>query len=105
MQVNFQVILPSPFPTQAESSIGAEKNSFWKAEKNQRLRPGEITTVTDNKIIWPFPQVMGMFGIIMMVIENELSSAGVYNKVWSKNIGVWFQAHDIFAGGHNVNWP
>ena len=24
---------------------------------------------------------MGMFGIIMMVIENELSSAGVYNKV------------------------
>ena len=29
-----------------------------------------------------------MFGIIMMVIENELSSAGVYNKVWSKNIGV-----------------
>ena len=23
-----------------------------------------------------------MFGIIMMVIENELSSAGVYNKVW-----------------------
>ena len=26
---------------------------------------------------------MGMFGIIMMVIENELSSAGVYNKVSS----------------------
>ena len=24
---------------------------------------------------------MGMFGIIIMVIENELSSAGVYNKV------------------------
>ena len=23
-----------------------------------------------------------MFGIIMMVIENELSSAGVYNKVY-----------------------
>ena len=23
---------------------------------------------------------MGMFGIIIMVIENELSSAGVYNK-------------------------
>ena len=24
---------------------------------------------------------MGMFGIIVMVIENELSSAGVYGKV------------------------
>jgi hypothetical protein len=24
---------------------------------------------------------MGMFGIIIMVIENELSSAGVYTKV------------------------
>ncbi len=24
---------------------------------------------------------MGMFGIIVMVIENELSSAGVYRKV------------------------
>ena len=27
------------------------------------------------------PGLMGMFGIIIMVIENELSSAGVYNKV------------------------
>lgn len=30
---------------------------------------------------------MGMFGIIIMVIENELSSAGVYNKVSSSNLG------------------
>jgi hypothetical protein len=30
--------------------------------------------------------VMGMFGIIVMVIENELSSAGVYGKVsWYKH--------------------
>jgi hypothetical protein len=27
---------------------------------------------------------MGMFGIIIMVIENELSSAGVYTKVLSQ---------------------
>jgi len=29
---------------------------------------------------------MGMFGIIVMVIENELSSAGVYTKVSGKSV-------------------
>lgn len=33
------------------------------------------------KRISDYALVMGMFGIIMMVIENELSSAGVYTKV------------------------
>ena len=33
------------------------------------------------KKISDYALVMGMFGIIIMVIENELSSAGVYNKV------------------------
>lgn len=33
------------------------------------------------KRISDYALVMGMFGIIIMVIENELSSAGVYNKV------------------------
>lgn len=33
------------------------------------------------KRISDYALVMGMFGIIMMVIENELSSAGVYSKV------------------------
>ena len=32
------------------------------------------------KKISDYALVMGMFGIIIMVIENELSSAGVYNK-------------------------
>lgn len=36
------------------------------------------------KRISDYALVMGMFGIIVMVIENELSSAGVYTKV-SKN--------------------
>lgn len=37
------------------------------------------------KRISDYALVMGMFGIIVMVIENELSSAGVYTKVsrWS----------------------
>ena len=33
------------------------------------------------KRISDYALVMGMFGIITMVIENELSSAGVYDKV------------------------
>ena len=35
------------------------------------------------KRISDYALVMGMFGIIVMVIENELSSAGVYTKVKS----------------------
>lgn len=37
------------------------------------------------KRISDYALVMGMFGIIIMVAENELSSAGVYNKVKSKS--------------------
>ena len=33
------------------------------------------------KRISDYALVMGMFGIVIMVIENELSSAGVYTKV------------------------
>lgn len=33
------------------------------------------------KRISDYALVMGMFGIIVMVVENELSSAGVYTKV------------------------
>ena len=33
------------------------------------------------KRISDYALVMGMLGIIIMVIENELSSAGIYNKV------------------------
>lgn len=33
------------------------------------------------KRISDYALVMGMFGIVVMVIENELSSAGVYTKV------------------------
>lgn len=38
------------------------------------------------KRISDYALVMGMFGIIVMVIENELSSAGVYTKVSSSSI-------------------
>ena len=40
------------------------------------------------KRISDYALVMGMFGIIVMVLENELSSAGVYTKV-SEWLGGW----------------
>lgn len=63
------------------------------------------------KRISDYALVMGMFGIVVMVIENELSSAGVYNKVrfflWIFGVllGVWrrFVGNcDFFFGGGNV---
>ena len=39
------------------------------------------TLFEKRKRISDYALVMGMFGIIMMVVENELSSAGVYGKV------------------------
>lgn len=46
------------------------------------------------KRISDYALIMGMFGILIMIGENELSAAGVYSKVsnhyevetWNKNI-------------------
>ena len=43
------------------------------------------------KRISDYALVMGMFGIIVMVIENELSSAGVYSKVGGRHLS-WILA-------------
>lgn len=59
------------------------------------------------KRISDYALVMGMFGIIVMVIENELSSAGVYGKVrggtvfrdmvkCSVHYGIAFLQHHLF---------
>lgn len=45
------------------------------------------------KRISDYALVMGMFGIIIMVIENELSSAGVYTKV-RKVISIYIQSNE-----------
>jgi len=34
------------------------------------------------KRISDYALVMALFGILMMVLENELSAAGIYNKVY-----------------------
>ncbi|XP_011064498.1 PREDICTED: LOW QUALITY PROTEIN: small conductance calcium-activated potassium channel protein [Acromyrmex echinatior] len=39
-----------------------------------------VDSLDPRKRISDYALVMGMFGIIMMVVENELSSAGVYSK-------------------------
>lgn len=48
------------------------------------------------KRISDYALVMGMFGIIIMVIENELSSAGVYNKVSEHKILIIFYGRSAF---------
>lgn len=45
------------------------------------------------KRISDYALVIGMFGIIIMVIENELASAGVYTKV----INIYFNSFDCMS--------
>ena len=45
------------------------------------------------KRISDYALVMGMFGIIVMVLENELSSAGVYTKVSA--CAAWVQCQRV----------
>jgi potassium intermediate/small conductance calcium-activated channel subfamily N protein 3 len=59
-------------------SIGAAS----KHKPNVGYRLGRRKALFEKrKRISDYALVMGMFGIIVMVIENELSSAGVYTKV------------------------
>jgi len=57
-------------------------DSLGKHRPNVGYRLGRRKALFEKrKRISDYALVMGMFGIIMMVIENELSSAGVYTKV------------------------
>ena len=65
---------------------GTYKASEDKNGKNQKPNVGyrlgrRKALFEKRKRISDYALVMGMFGIIVMVIENELSSAGVYGKV------------------------
>ena len=62
------------------SSGSQDKGSKQKPNVGYRL--GRRKALFEKrKRISDYALVMGMFGIIVMVIENELSSAGVYTKV------------------------
>lgn len=57
-------------------------NAGTKHKPNVGYRLGRRKALFEKrKRISDYALVMGMFGIIVMVIENELSSAGVYTKV------------------------
>lgn len=64
-------------------SLGSSGNlSSSKHKPNVGYRLGRRKALFEKrKRISDYALVMGMFGIIIMVIENELSCAGVYTKV------------------------
>jgi potassium intermediate/small conductance calcium-activated channel subfamily N len=64
------------------SGGGATGTASGKHKPNVGYRLGRRKALFEKrKRISDYALVMGMFGIIIMVIENELSSAGVYTKV------------------------
>lgn len=71
----------------AERAIGTgvykgPSSGSLKHKPNVGYRLGRRKALFEKrKRISDYALVMGMFGIIVMVIENELSSAGVYRKV------------------------
>ncbi|XP_065225294.1 small conductance calcium-activated potassium channel protein 2 isoform X2 [Planococcus citri] len=73
-------------PLHKGNSIGSSGNIGsgappGKHKPNVGYRLGRRKALFEKrKRISDYALVMGMFGIIIMVIENELSSAGVYNK-------------------------
>lgn len=68
---------------QGTSLVGSSGNITGSKHKpNVGYRLGRRKALFEKrKRISDYALVMGMFGIIIMVIENELASAGVYLKV------------------------
>lgn len=61
---------------------GSSQDKGTKQKPNVGYRLGRRKALFEKrKRISDYALVMGMFGIIVMVVENELSSAGVYEKV------------------------
>ncbi|KAK8730765.1 hypothetical protein OTU49_007917, partial [Cherax quadricarinatus] len=74
-----------PRYTEEKQGAGACKNASFKLRNkpNVGYRLGRRKALFEKrKRISDYALVMGMVGIIVMVVENELSSAQVYNKVW-----------------------
>lgn len=70
---------------------GVSDDKNGKQKPNVGYRLGRRKALFEKrKRISDYALVMGMFGIIVMVIENELSSAGVYEKVsrYKKKISI-----------------
>mgnify|MGYP006358557693 CR=1 FL=1 len=85
-----------------KSVSGSQDKTNAKQKPNVGYRLGRRKALFEKrKRISDYALVMGMFGIIVMVIENELSSAGVYTKVSYQ----WFNkstSFDIFSFFENL---
>ena len=74
-----------------EHNLGTDmfKGTHSKQKPNVGYRLGRRKALFEKrKRISDYALVMGMFGIIIMVIENELSSSGVYTKVSNKDTSI-----------------
>ncbi|KAJ1532150.1 hypothetical protein ONE63_000774 [Megalurothrips usitatus] len=70
-----------------QGSLGSTESGGGKHKPNVGYRLGRRKALFEKrKRISDYALVMGMFGIIIMVIENELSSAGVYTKVSTSSL-------------------
>ncbi|GIX92943.1 hypothetical protein CEXT_468861, partial [Caerostris extrusa] len=69
--------------SRAAPARGREKEAGLRLPQAQRRLPARPTEglFEKRKRISDYALVMAMFGIVMMVVENELSAALVYNKV------------------------
>ena len=73
-----------PRYTEEKGGLGGGKNASFKLRNkpNVGYRLGRRKALFEKrKRISDYALVMGMVGIIVMVVENELSSADVYDKV------------------------
>lgn len=66
-------------PTASNSSLKHKPNVGYRLGRRKAL-------FEKRKRISDYALVMGMFGIIIMVMENELSSANIYSKVSFRNV-------------------
>lgn len=93
-----------PRYTEEKGGSGGGKNASFKLRNkpNVGYRLGRRKALFEKrKRISDYALVMGMVGIIVMVIENELSSAHVYDKV-SVHVGIQFTvraSHLCCCGG------
>lgn len=76
------VSVHSEYPRYTEDKNKSTAPPCGKSKPNVGYRLGRRKALFEKrKRISDYALVIGMFGIIIMVLENELASAGIYNKV------------------------
>lgn len=84
-QANANAALAASLASAGTSGVTPLTTLGGKNRPNVGYRLGRRKALFEKrKRISDYALVIGMFGIVMMVIENELASAGVYTKVSSR---------------------